>query len=512
MNITAFVFFVFIGIVALLYYIVPKKARWIVLLAANIYFLSQANDLLMNGFWLLCALVTYVGARLVEGNRETHPGRAKALAAVSVLIVIGFMIVLKDSSFFVGLYNNVTGLLGLQPAPMPSFPAPMGISYYSLIWTGYLIEVYCGTCACEKNILKFLTFCGYFPIYTAGPIVRFQDVESNILEGHSFDYKRFTFGLQRILWGLMKKLILSERLAIVVNKVYEDSYAYPGFYVWIAMILFVFQLYTDFSGCIDIVLGVSEMLGIELPENFSFPFLAQSMSEFWRCWHITLGGWLRDYILYPILKSDGMQKLAGRCKKRYGKKMGKSIPTWIGLLISWFLIGFWHGGQWNYILGVGLFCGVIIITGEMLAPVFARLKNVLKINDKTFAYRCFQRLRTFLLFTVALSFFRAYDGLEQGFLVWKNGLTVYNPWILTDGSLLRLGLDQKDINILWFFGTILAVSGILSYVKKQSLRELIARQNLVFRWILYLFLLYSVIIFGCYGINFDSAAFIYQKF
>ena len=512
MNITSLSFFIFVGVAALLYYVVPVKARWVVIMTANLYFLYNSNSWLLNGIWLGCALVTY-GATVAVGNiREKKPKGARAITVLAVLTVLGFMLALKDISFFTGIINRVLRLTGLGGCPTPSFEAPMGISYYSLVWIGYILDVFWGTCPVEKNPLKFIAFCGYFPTYTSGPIAKYQDIHDSIVVGNKFDYKNLTFGAQRILWGMMKKLIISERLAIVVNTIYADTYRYPGAYVWIAMICFAFQLYTDFSGCIDIVIGTAEIFGIKLPENFDLPFLSTTLAEFWRRWHITLGGWLRDYILYPILKSELMQKIGAKAKKRFGKKTGKKIPTWLGLIVSWFLIGFWHGGQWNYIIGVGLFFGFVIILSEMLTPLFDKLKKLLKINTEVTSYRIFQRVRTFLIFMTGLSFFRAYDGFTYGLVNWKNALTVYNPWVLYDGSLNNLGLDQHDIYILIVFGLLLAGSGLLKHFTKKSVRELIAQQNIVFRWILYLLLIYAVIIYGCYGVDFDSASFIYQKF
>lgn len=511
MNITEFSFFIFVGIAVLLYYLIPIKARWVVLLSANLYFLYNSNSWVLNGIWLGCALVTYGATVAIGSIREKKPKGAKAITVLAVLVVLGFMLALKDIGFFTALLNRALRLIG-KGCPTPVFSAPIGISYYSLVWIGYILDVFWGTCTVEKNPFKFLAFCGYFPTYTSGPIAKYQDVHDSIVNGNKFSYKNLTFGAQRVVWGLMKKLIISERLAIVVNTIYEDTYRYPGVYVWIAMICFAFQLYTDFSGCIDIVIGIAEMFGIKLPENFDLPFMATSLAEFWRRWHITLGGWLRDYILYPILKSDLFQKIGAKSKKAFGKKIGKKVPTWIGLMISWFLIGFWHGGQWNYIIGVGIFFGVVIILSEMLEPAFNKLKAFLKINTEAASYRIFQRVRTFFIFMTGLSFFRSYDGFTYGVANWKNALTVYNPWVLFDGSLDKLGLDQHDIYILIFFGLLLAGSGLLVHFKKKSVREIIAGQNLVFRWILYLALIYAVIIFGCYGVEFDSASFIYQKF
>lgn len=512
MNITSLSFLFFIGIAAIIYYLVPLKARWIVLLASNLYFLYNSNSWIMNVIWLGCALVTYGAAVIIKKYRESKVVVSKITCILSILIVLGFMLTLKDSSFFVGIVNAILRLFKQNEIAIVHFSAPIGISYYSLVWVGYILEAYWGTGSIEKNPAKFITFAGFFPTFTSGPIVKFQETHENIVKGNKFEYTNLTYGAQRILWGMMKKLILSERLAIVVNTIYDNPYRYPGAYIWLAMFCFTFQLYTDFSGCIDIVLGTAQIFGVTLPENFDHPFASLTLAEFWRRWHITLGGWLRDYILYPILKSSAMQKLGARSKKVFGKKTGKKVPTWIGLLISWFLIGFWHGGEWNYIIGVGLFFGIVIILSEMLTPVFDKLKAFLKINVDTFSYRLFQRIRTFLIFMTGLSFFRSYDGFASGLKLWKNALTVYNPWILFDGSLADLGLDKYDIRILLFFGLVLVVSGIITSIKKESLRELVAKQNLVFRWILYLLLIYSIIIYGCYGADFDSVAFIYQNF
>lgn len=512
MNITSIVFFGFVTIIALLYYLFPLKYRWIVVLGANLYFLYSSNSWILNAIWLFGALLTFGAAKFIGNNLETKPERAKAILISVIVILVGFMLATKDIGFFTEIIDKIGKRTGLGRCATPDWKAPLGVSYYTLIWIGYLLDVYWMKCKEERNPLKFLAFCGYFPILISGPIVRYDEVRDSIVLGNKFDYKNLSFGVQRILWGLMKKMIIAERLAIVVNKIYDDTYKYPGAYVWVAMILFVFQIYADFSGCIDIVLGVAEILGIRLPENFDLPFMAGTVAEFWRRWHMTLGSWLKDYIFFPVQRTKWMQKVGEKAKKAFGKKTGRKIPVWFSLLITWFLIGFWHGGQWNNIVGVGLYFGILIILSEMLSPFFGKITRALKINTDSFSFRLFQRIRTFFLFMIGESFFRAYDGVESALVNWKNALTVYNPWVLADGSMRNLGLDQHDIYILLFFGLVLAVSGIIKYYTKTSIRELVAKQGLVFRWILYLVLIYSVIIYGCYGINFDSAAFIYQKF
>lgn len=455
---------------------------------------------------------TYTTAAIIETHRKKIK-ITKFFLIICILINAGTLIVLKDSNFFMITGRCIQRMSGHEAnLQNVSLLAPLGISYYTLTLIAYVLDVYWGTVQTENNPLKFMLFVGYFSLLTSGPIIRAGESKNNILEGHRFSYERFCFGVQRILWGLFKKLVISERIAIFVNSVYEDFTIYTGLYIWIAVFAFAIQLYTDFSGCIDIVLGVSELFGIYLPENFDLPFVSTSLSEFWRRWHITLGGWLRDYILYPILRTSLWKKMGDKAKKKFGKKFGKKIPVWCGMLISWFLIGFWHGGAWNYILGVGLFFGSIIILGEMLDPVFKKLISRFCINTECFSWKFYQIVRTFILFSFGLSFFRAYNGVREGIELWKAAVSVWNPWILFDGSLNKLGLDAKDWGVVIISVLVLIVSGVLRYNLKRSVREWLAEQNLVFRWGILYVLLFGVIIFGLYGSEYDATVFIYQQF
>ena len=413
MSLTSFDFFIMIACTVCLYYLLPLKFRFLALLVSNIWFILQADSVFALVCMLIPAFVTYAAANYISKCRENttnattiisdidlkhvnNPSTVtnmskneKLVLTLSIICIAGFLIVLKDSNFFINTWNLVAGVLHIPLRfSQVHLAAPLGISYYSLSWIGYLLDVYWGIATAEKNILKFSVIAGYFPLLTSGPIIRYKDYSASIVTGHRFDYEKFCFGLQRILWGLMKKLVISSRLAVYVNAIYDGNgyNCFVGTYVLLAMVLFVFQLYTDFSGCIDIIIGISEMLGIDLPENFDLPFISRSLSEFWRRWHISIGAFLRDYILYSILKSAPFQKLGTWCKKKFGKKNGKKIPVWCGMLISWFLIGFWHGGYWNYIIGVGLFFGVVIILGEMVKPFTDKLITVLKVNVDSFDF------------------------------------------------------------------------------------------------------------------------------
>ena len=494
MSITEFHYLIFLTATVLLYYALPKKVRWIGILISDFYFILRGNSIREFACWLGMALFTYVISMLAD----KMPGEKsqKAITVLGVIILAGVMILLKDSSFF-GLPQ-----LGISP---------MGISYYTLSWIAYLLEAYYHTGPLQKNPFKFLAFAGFFPLLTSGPIVRYKDVGESIASELPFSIDNITNGAARILWGFMKKLIIADRIAIFIDTVYLNPYRYPGLFFHIANAFFVIQLYADFSGCIDIALGSAEMLGIKLPENFDLPFLSQTLEEFWRRWHITLGGWLKDFILYPILKSPLFQAIGSASKKLFGKKTGKKIPVWIALLISWFLVGFWHGGGWNYIFGVGLLFGAIIILGQILEPVFKWIIKLLHINDEALSWKGFRIVRTWFFFGTGLSFFRA-GSLMAGFRNLKLAYTSYNPWILFTGELYELGLDRTDFNILIFFLALVAITGIVRFRTGASIRSLMAKQNLLFRWLAYALLIYAVIIYGCYGVGFHSASFIYQGF
>lgn len=507
MNVASAEFLIFTLISVIFYYAIPVRYRWFVLLLSSIAFIMSSNGLLLVLVMLITTTVTYFAGVLLAQNRK------KWILAIALLINMGVLIFFKEINFFVGTTRGIFHLMG-GAFPVKKFDilAPLGISYYTLNMVSYLLDLYWGIGVVQKNYMKFMLFAGYFPAMTSGPLLRYREIGEKLYDGHRFHYITMCHGFQRILWGFFKKFVLAERLAVVVNTIYGNYTDYNGLYIIIAMLCFTLQLYTDFSGCIDIVLGVSELFGIRLPENFDLPFTSKSVSEFWRRWHITLGAWLKDYVLYPILKSSPWQKLGAKMKKRFGKKYGKKIPVWLGLFLSWFLIGMWHGGAWNYIVGVGLLMWLFIVLGELCEPLFGWLIRKLQINTECFSWRLFQSVRTFCCFAIGLSLFRSYGGLMEGMKIWKSALSTFNPQILLDGSLLKLGLDAKEMGVLVAALCVLAISGILRIYLKRPLRDWLAEQNMAFRWIVLYILAFAVIIFGCYGIGYDSSAFIYEAF
>ena len=220
---------------------------------------------------------------------------------------------------------------------------------------------------------------------------------------------------------------------------------------------------------------------------------------------------MRDYVLYPVQRSKPFKNLRKFCKNHMGKGYEKkfNLPLYLSLLISWFLIGLWHGGGWNYIFGVGLYMWLVIVFGEILSPVFAWLVRVLHINTECASYTLFLRIRTFCLFIFGLSFFRA-ETLADGFKMWKMAFFRFNPWIFFNESFFNMGLDRREWGIL-VFGLILLF--IVSYIsQKRDVRDFIKEQNFVVRLLMFAVLFKMIIVYGYYGTEFNAADFIYGKF
>ncbi len=487
MNITSFSFLCFFTVLLMVYYIVPKKAQWGVLLLASIMFFAASGEPWLIGYPIATVIVIYGGALYIHKVKE----QKKRQIALSLVVVLCVSLLCILKYFHLGLL------------------APLGISFYTLTLLGYVIDVYYEIGEPETNILKLALFGYYFPTMISGPIIRYRDMREQLYAGHQLVYKNVTYGMQRIVWGFFKKLVIAERMGLIADTVFNNYEIHSGFTVIIAGICFTFQLYTDFSGYMDIVLGVSETFGIILPENFETPFFSRSIAEYWRRWHITLGTWLREYLFYPLLRTKFFSSLPKRLKDKCGKKTAKKMTTYLAMLILWFTIGFWHGGVWKYIIGSGLLHWFYIVSGEVLEPVWKKLKGWFHVKDDSKGFIFFQRVRTFTLVTIGLIFFRA-DNAMVACRMLASIFRSWNPEIFWNGSLFELGLDWIEFTIAMVSLVMLLMVSILQ--QTESIRDRIARQKLVVRWVILYALIFYVILLGNYGPGYSAAEFIYQGF
>lgn len=489
LSLTSLSYFVFVVVLVLIYYHVKRKYQWIVLLLASGMFFLVVSGVNSVVWLLLSAVTTYTGARFIE--KIQHEKGRKAILWIVIALVLGELYLLK--------YTR-----GLP------FVAPIAISFYSLSILGYVLDVYWNISEAEKNPFKYLLYMIYFPQMTSGPVTRHRLMKSQFEQGTEFCYNKVKNGLIRIVYGMMKKCVIADLCAVAVNLIFGDTITYQGIYVLVGTMFFALQLYADFSGCMDIVLGSSECFGVELPENFDIPFSSTTMSEFWRRWHITLGVWFKEYLLYPLLKSVPLQKLTTIFVKKYGKKKGKKFPTYLGLFLLWFLIGYWHGGALHYVIGSGLLHWFYIVSGELLEPHIAKWMEKIGINRKSAGYVLMQRLKVFLFVCSGFVFFRSETTYQAVKMLYRMVLP-FEGGIFTGFSLGNLGLAAPNFCLLLLGCAVMWTVSWFKY-EKRDIRKELAEKNVVVRYIVYVLLCMLVVLGMLRGYGADVSYFIYNKF
>lgn len=531
MTIISVQFIIFSVTLVCLYFLLPKKYQWKILLVFSFLFYLLAG---WKGlaFVLITIITQYILAiRLDSQNKafeeevteKALKGKEKAelkkkyvtvkrrYVLISVLINIGILCVVKYTNFVIDNMNTIFSYSNITNLRHIDMIVPLGISFYTFQSLGYVIDVYRGKVKAERNILKFALFVSFFPCIIQGPIGRYGELAEQLFSEHEYDYKRVMFGIQRMLWGYIKKLVIAERVAVIVNEVFSNylDKEYSGFIVFIAALLYGIQIYADFSGGMDIVCGLSEILGISLTENFKQPYMAKSVAEFWQRWHITLGAWMRNYLFYPISLSSAFNKLGKQCKKIFGDKAGRVIPTSLASFIVFFIVGVWHGANWKYI-AYGIYNAYFVSTGTLLEDVYEKLRKQFHIDVTRNLWKLFQMLRTLLIVTFGRYLSRG-DSLSHAWGLLKATIRECNPWVLFDGSLYKLGLSEKNFRFM-----LLTIIGLImvDWIKEKGIRirEVIAQQNIVPRWMIYYAALFGLIIFGMYGVGYNAVSFIYQQF
>ncbi|MBQ8912409.1 MAG: MBOAT family protein, partial [Clostridia bacterium] len=469
MLFTSLSFVLFLICTVVLYYLLPKKAQWPLLLLASLGFYAL-TDWRYLFFIVLTALSVYaVSLRLEKINltqkeylkqhkgelskeeKQAYKGKMKAkkwgwlLAAL--LLNLGILAFTKYTNFVIDNINGLlSGALALKPVDLI---IPMGISFYTFQSLGYLIDVYRGKQEAQRNPLKFLLFVSFFPQLVQGPISRYGDLAPTLFSGHRFERKTVSYGVMRILWGYFKKVVIADRLLKAVTTLVlpgeDGGYAYVGVYVFIAMLFYAFQLYCDFTGGIDITIGIAETMGIKLAENFRLPYFSKNIKEYWNRWHITMGSWFTDYIFYPISVCEPMLKLSKWSRGHLPKFIGKRVTVYIACFVVWLATGIWHGAAWNFIVW-GLANFAVIMISQELEPLYSKFHGKFHLKDKAL-YGVFEIVRTILLMS-AIRMFDCYRDVPLTLSMLGSMFTKWNFSALFDGSLLKIGLSASDYVIL----------------------------------------------------------------
>ena len=456
MSINSAAFLLFLAIAAALYYLTPKKWRYLVLLAASAFF-YLSYSVKAATYLLLTIAVTYGAAIGLGAMRRAEETAAEAEGAdtaalrrlwlkrrrrlLAGVLTLNFatLALFKYLDSWLGTLGSILGLAGVSFRFRPlELLLPLGISFYIFQTSGYLIDVYRGKVRPERHFLKYALFVSYFPQMIQGPINRFGALRPQLIEGNDFSADQIKYGVQLMLWGMLKKLLIADTLAPAVAEVFDNFTQYSGAVILLAVALYCLQLYCDFSGGTDLVRGASQLFGVEMAENFRRPYFARSVDDFWRRWHISLGEWMKDHLFYPLALSKPLNRLGKKLRAAVGPRLGKLAVPCVSTLVVFLMVGVWQGpGLGN--IAYGLWNGGLMSLAMVAAPAAARARERLKITDRTRWFHAFQVLRTFLLVVVGRYFSRA-GRLTQALRMLKRTVLHFGWSSLRPGMLFSFGL------------------------------------------------------------------------
>ncbi len=527
MSYNSIPFIIFILVFLSIYFIAPSRMKVVVIILGNLFFYRFTGGWNMMAIVALTALVLYVFSRMIgsiyeEGEKERPAGlsvaeevgywkKYKKKALVPMLLGIGLIL-------FVLIYTKAGRVLNwakisaLSELSFGRILVPLGLSYYTFSSVGYLIDVYKRKIQCTKNFIFLFACITFFPTIIEGPISHYDMLMEQLGNIPEFDYVRLCKGLQRMLWGLFKKMVIADRISLFTSVIFGNVFEYAGAEIAAALVLNVLQLYTDFSGCMDIVIGISESMGIRLEENFDSPLLSMSISDFWRRWHITLFEWFRNYIYMPIVQTKWFRKLNKKCRNRFGSQFGPRLSSITPSFVVWIIAGLWHGTGKDYIAW-GLYWALLTSLSNMTQPFFEKMNVKFHFRTKTFAWKLFRILRTDFCYLVSGMIVAAGSnyGLHGLLYLTKQLLLESRLWKIFNGAIFTETITAQDWNII--LGGILILA-FVDYMnnKKIKIRDRIAEQPLVFRWMLWITGIAVVIIFGEYGPGYSATEFIYRGF
>lgn len=473
-------YFLLLSAALILYYLFPVRYRWMVLLAGSIVFYIHED---IDGILFLClmAVLSYAGSLIIEKMKSERISKT-----VFILVIFTVLMPLLINRIFMVLIP----ISDNRPSFISIFTS-LGVSFFTLQMIEYLSDIYLDRTSACRNFFKYFLFISFFPQILQGPIPRY-DLMDSLFEGHRFDSDNIVKGFQLILWGFFLKLVIADRAGIFVDMIFADSDRYQGCYVLVAGILYSVQLYTDFSSCVCIAKGSAEMFGIYLSDNFSRPYFADSIKDFWRRWHISLSLFLRDYVYIPL----------------GGNRRG-SFRKYINIMITFLVSGIWHGGGLNYFFW-GFLHGFYQITGELLEPIKSFMCRLFKFSGHTRLLRAYSIMITCFLSMTAWIIFRA-ESLKKGLKMIFSIFTKINFHVLFNGSLITDVFGYKEWILLGISCSVLFLASLLQE-KGIKLRDRIIAYPPILRGVMYITAIVVCVVFGVYGQEINAGSYIYGEF
>lgn len=486
-------FLIFFPLVTLLYFALPKKVRWVWLLASSAYFYMcwKARYIVLIGFSIV---VTYLGSLIIQALHKKHTRTSDRFAALALALVLLSNLSILFLFKYYGFFADTVLQLSQSKVQLPALQLllPVGISFYTFQALGYCIDVYRGTLEAERNPFRYALFVLFFPQLVAGPIERAKNLLPQVSgTPQPFSFEEMRRGLLLMGWGLFIKMVIADRLALFVDVVYADIAQVDGAYLLVGTILFALQIYCDFNSYSTIARGAAQVMGFRLMLNFDRPYFSLSLREFWRRWHISLSSWFTDYVYIPLGGSR-----AGRARHLFN------------LLVVFFISGLWHGANWTFIIW-GLWNGLWLCAETFYGKQVDLLQNRLHGTARGVLLTVGRWLYTAVLVLTGWVFFRA-DSLTIAVQALTRIFTHTHIGTLFSPTTLTLGLDAADWIVTGIALLILLFVDALSI--KYDLREKALQLPLPLRWTVYLLLILIIAVFGIYGPEYNNAAFIYFQF
>lgn len=482
-------FAIFFPIVLTLYWIVSKQLtlRNTLLLLASYVFYGWWNWQFLILIIISSAVDFGIGKKIATAEKSRT---RKGWLIISLCVNLGLLGYFKYANFFITSFVDSFRLFGkdLEVTPL-SIILPVGISFYTFQTLSYTIDIYRKKIQPTDNALSFFTFVAFFPQLVAGPIERASHLLPQFQKIHILKYEQVKSGLLLISFGLIKKMIIADRAAVLVNTVYENPSNYKGLEIIVATILFAFQIYCDFSGYTDIARGSAKMMGFDLMKNFNAPYFSKSITAFWHRWHISLSTWFRDYVYFPL----------------GGNKKGK-YRTYLNLFIVFVVSGLWHGAAVTFLIW-GAIHGTIIVIEKGIKNIRKTFSQDTLEEKSSYLSTFFMAIMTFVIVCFAWIFFRA-ETLADAMIIIQNLSKSVDTFFFYEKEYM-LGLDHTNMIVLLVaIGSLLILEAIGHY---KNVYKIVQRQHVIVRWSIYLVTVYILIIYGYYGYE-DRSQFIYFQF
>lgn len=479
MLFNSFAFAIFLPIVFILYWVLPHKFRWVILLLSSYYFYMSWNAKYV--FLILFTTVTsYLAGLLLE--KITDNKKKKLILTTTLVLCLGTLFFFKYFNFVSESISAFLSLFTLQMNPITlQILLPVGISFYTFQTLSYVIDVYKGDVSAEHHFGYYATFISFFPQLVAGPIERTNNLLPQIKTKHEFDYEQATYGLKQMAWGFFKKIVIADTLSKYVSTVYDAPQKFTGFALVLATVFFTLQIYCDFSGYSDIAIGTAKLLGVNLMTNFKSPYLSESVKEFWSRWHISLSTWFKDYVYIPL----------------GGNRVGK-VRHAINLMVAFLVSGLWHGANWTFLIWGGI---------HGFAQVLESLITGNKLNKSKGIVWFIRMVFVFIFVSFAWIFFVSNSISDALYVITHAFVGLSSPFVYINQGRINLGL--KLTSFIYLMVPLILLTAFDFFSLKKDVLEFISSKKVFVRWSIYCIFIICLIM--NIPVN-NSSEFIYFQF